>query len=90
MAKEAQGEPMPTNFRAMSATESPKTYRASRAEQSEVRLDSGVDTAVVLLPGNHHIQDISIAHSATLSHRQGAREEAPTRPWWGPSRDVAS
>ena len=81
MAKETQREPMATKFRAVSGMESPNTHRASRAEQSEVRLDSGVDTAVVLLPGNHHIQDISIAHSATLSHRQGAREEAPSKPW---------
>ena len=90
MAKETQGEPMPTNFRAVSAMESPITHRASRAEQSEVRLDSGVDTAVVPLPGNNHVQDRSIAHSATLSHRQGAREEAPSKPWWGPSQIAAS
>ena len=71
MAKEAQGEPMPTNFRAMSATESPKTYRASRAEQSEVRLDSGVDTAVVPLPGTQHVQDRFLGHSATRDYKKG-------------------
>ena len=25
-----------------------------------------------------------------LSHRQGAQEEAPSKPWWGPSQIVAS
>ena len=71
MAKEAQGEPMPTNFRAMSAIESPKTHRASRAEQSEVRLDSGVDTAVVPLPGTQHVQDRFLGHSATRDYKKG-------------------
>ena len=65
MAKETQGEPMPTKFRAVSAMESPNTHSASRAEQSEVRLDSGVDTAVVPLPGIQHVQDRFLAHPAT-------------------------
>ena len=71
MAKEAQGEPMPTKFRAMSAMESSNTHRASRAEQSEVRLDSGVDTAVVPLPGTQHVQDRFLGHSATRDYKKG-------------------
>ena len=65
MAKETEGEPMTTKFRAVSAMESPNTHRASRAEQSEVRLDSGVDTAIVPLPGTHYVQDRFLAHPAT-------------------------
>ena len=71
MAKETEGEPMTTKFRAVSAMESPNTHRASRAEQSEVRLDSGVDTAVVPLPGTQHVLDRFLAHSATRDYNKG-------------------
>ena len=71
MAKETEGEPMTTKFRAVSAMESPNTHRASRAEQSEVRLDSGVDTAVVPLPGTQHVLDRFLAHSVTRDYNKG-------------------
>ena len=29
-------------------------------------------------------------HFPDLSHKQGAQEEAPSRPWWGPSPEVVS
>ena len=62
---------MPTKFRALSAMESPNTHRVSRAEQSEVRLDSGVDTAVVPLPGTQHVLDRFLAHSVTRDYNKG-------------------
>ena len=71
MAKETQGEPMATKVRAVSAMESPNTHRTSRAEQSEVRLDSGLDTAVVPLAATQHVQDRSIAPSATHDYKKG-------------------
>ena len=80
MVKETQGEPMPTKFRAVSAMGSPNTHRASRAEQSEVRLDSGVDTAVVPLPGIQHVQDTFIAHSATHDYKKGFHIRRPAAP----------
>ena len=92
MAKETQGETMPTKFRAMSAMESSNTHRASRAEQSEFRLVSGLDTAVVPLPGTQHVQDRFIAHPATHDYkkelpipRPAAPEvyvKGPTCEWW--------
>ena len=48
-----------------------QTHRASRAKKSEVRLDSGVDTAVVPLPGTQHVQDRFIAHSAIHDYKKG-------------------